>query len=463
MKNRIFSILFLLPVLWTLSCKSNRSGNQGKPGPDEHPRNIVFIVVDDLNNTLGCYDHPLVQTPNIDRLADHGLLFRKAYNNFAVCNPSRSSFLTGLRPETLGILNNRVTLKSVLSDRITLPALFRQNGYHTISIGKVFNGNSARNDTNAWDEEYHFGPTELGRQGNGRNMTGGELPWCRWLEAEGGDEDQADGKTAAKAVEFIRKDHDKPFFMGLGFAKPHDPFHAPKKYYEPYPLEVCTPPELPEGWSPAYDHSLPGETRVFNGFTDLEKREFLRSYYACTSFMDAQLGKVLDALEEEGLMDNTMIVFFGDHGYHLGEHNWWNKVTVYEKSHNSPLIIVNGNTEIAGKETHAMVEFLDFYPTLASIFELEGVPGYLEGKSFEKLFENPETSFRDHVNILTLRGKMTGRSVKTEKWRYIEWDDGNMGVELYDQRKDPLEYNNLASRPGYEDVMQEMKELILKP
>jgi uncharacterized sulfatase len=443
------------------SCRD--TGKSGTDNSVKKPVNVVFIVVDDLNNTIGCYGHPTVQTPNIDKLATKGLLFRNAYNNFAVCNPSRSSFLTGLRPETLGILNNRVPLNSVLGDRITLPALFRQNGYYTINIGKVFNGSSARNDTTAWDEEYHFGATELGRQGTGRNMSQDRLAWCRWLMAEGTDEDQQDGKTAAKAIEFLKREHDKPFFLGLGFAKPHDPFNAPKKYFEPYPLELCTPPSLPEGWQPPYDHTLPDQTSVFNDFTDTDKREFLRSYYACTSFMDAQLGRVLDAMEDLGLMKNTMVVFFGDHGYHLGEHNWWNKVTVYEKCHGTPLIIMTGDSTVAGSETTAFVEFLDLYPTLASYFGLEGIPEYLEGESFEKILQEPDTSFRDHVNTLTVRGEMIGRSVKTREWRYTEWDDGKQGTELYDQLKDPREYTNLSDLPEYQDIKEEMKKLIIKP
>ena len=461
-RAQLLSFIFLCFALagWIVSCQNSAKGGSDKS--EVRPVNVLFIVVDDLNNTLGCYGHPTVKTPNIDRLASKGLLFRKAYNNFAVCNPSRSSFLTGLRPETLGILDNRVPLKTVLGGRTTLPALFRRNGYHTVSIGKVFHGRSEKNDTSAWDEEYHFGPTELGRQGVGRNMSQDQLAWCRWLEAEGSDEDQQDGQTAAKAVEFLKRDHDKPFFMGLGFAKPHDPFNAPKKYFEPYPLDLCIPPSVPEDWTPPYDHTLPNQTSIFDKFTDRERREFLRSYYACTSFMDAQLGKVLDALEEEGLLENTMIVFFGDHGYHLGEHNWWNKVTVYEKCHQAPLIIMNGDPTLAGRETTAFVEFLDLYPTIADCCNLDSIPEYLEGKSFEILLRNPDAGFRDHVNILTRRGGMIGRSVKTREWRYTEWDDGIRGTELYNQLTDPLEYDNLSGRPEYRDIMEYMKKLIIK-
>jgi len=461
---KITAVLCIAAATLFSSCGMNKSGKGTGSEPSGKPLNVLFIVSDDLNNTVGCYGHPIVQTPNIDKLASKGLLFRRAYNNFAGCNPSRSSFLTGLRPETLGVLTNQTPLGSVLGDRVTLPALFRQNGYYTFSVGKVFHGKGLQHDPNAWDEEYHFRATEIGKQGVGRNLTGGLYSWCKWLEAEGGDEDQQEGQTAAKAIEFLKRDHEKPFFLGLGMAKPHDPFIAPKKYFEPYPLDICTPPEIPEGWTLPYEHTVgawwaPG----FATFTDQERREYIRAYYACTSFMDAQLGKVLDALEEEGLMENTVIVFFGDHGFSLGEHNWWNKGTLYETSHHTPLIIVTGNEEIAGKETDAMVEFLDFYPTLASMFDLEGTPAYLEGESFEEVLEHPETSFRDHVTTVMIRENMMGRAVKTNEWRYTEWDNGAMGRELYNQLEDPYEYNNLADQPGHQALMEELSTLIIRP
>ena len=453
MKLRLFLFIFLMLFVASLySCND---------GQGQAPPNVVFIVVDDLNNTLACYGHPLVQTPNVDRLAEQGILFRNAYCNYAVCNPSRSSFLTGLRPESIGILSNRIPLQSVLGDRITMPSLFRRNGYYTVSIGKVFNGSNEKNDPTAWDEIYHFQSTDIGNQGEGRNLTGGKLRWCRWLAAEGTDEDQIDGQTAKKAIEFLKTEHDKPFFLAVGMAKPHDPFHAPKKYFDLYPIEDCVPPEIPAGWEPPYPHSLPGETETFNKFTDQERMEFLRSYYACTSFMDAQLGKILNTLEEEGLMENTLILFFGDHGYHLGEHGWWNKVTIYQKSHNAPLIMYTGNPDVAGTETDAMVEFLDFYPTLANYCKLDSIPDYLEGMDFGTVLKDPGSSFRDHVNSIIKRGDFMGRTVKTREWRYTEWDDGKRGNELYDQLNDPLEYNNLSGDPAYDSLKAVMKSLII--
>ena len=450
-------ILTVIAAL-SLSCKGNRD-NAGEK--DENPKtNVLFIVIDDLTTTLGCYDHPLVKTPNIDRLASTGIQFEHAYCNYAVCNPSRSSFLLGLRPETTTILDNRKALQSVIGDKVSLPYLFKNNGYHTMSLGKIFHTTREdHNDFKAWDEVVDYKATELGRKGEKRNMTEDKLKWCWWMMAEGEDEDQSDGQIAAKAVEFIKSDHSKPFFLAVGFHKPHDPFIAPKKYFDLYPLEDCTPPELPEGWQPVYKHSLPGETVTFNKFTDREKREFLRSYYACSSFMDAQVGKVLKALEESGQMENTLIVFFGDHGYHLGEHNWWNKVTIYEKGTNAPFIVA-GPKVAKGKKSQAMFEFIDIYPTLADYANLDSIPDYLEGLSFSKVLGDPSLPFRSEVYAVVRRGEMLGRMVKNEKWRYIEWAEGEKGRELYDQENDPIEYNNLAENPDYEEINKNMKELL---
>ncbi|MFY0653489.1 MAG: sulfatase [Cyclobacteriaceae bacterium] len=424
-------------------------------------RNVLFIVVDDLNTTLGCYGHPLVKTPNIDRLAKMGVKFENAHCNFAVCNPSRSSFLTGLKPETTTILDNRKTFQSVLGDRVTLPALFKQNGFYTMGLGKIFHRQEEQhNDYSGWDERYAFKETDLGKQGEGRNITDGVLKWCHWRAAAGGDEDQQDGQIAKKAVEFIKKDKDKPFFLAVGFKKPHDPFIAPKKYFDMYPLANCDPPKLPDGWQAPYEHSLPGQTKVFDKFDDQDKREFLRSYYACTSFMDAQVGKLLSALEESGQMENTLILFFGDHGYHLGEHNWWNKVTVYEKGTNAPFIMAGQSVGKKGVNSESMFEFIDIYPTLADLFDLESTPGDLEGKSFAKVVENPTLPFRSEVRAVISRGDMLGRMVKNEDWRYIEWDHGKKGRELYDQHKDPIEYNNLAENAEFEAINKKMSVLL---
>jgi len=433
---------------------------EGKSAEGKKDKNLLFIVVDDLNTTLGCYGHPVVKTPNIDKLAKSGIQFNHAYCNYAVCNPSRSSFLTGLKPESIGILDNKKALQSVLGDRITLPDLFHQNGYNTMSLGKIFHGSGDHNDLKAWDEIHTFSATETGKTGEKRNMTDGALKWCEWMAAEGTDEDQQDGQIAKKAVEFIKTKRDKPFFLAVGFHKPHDPFIAPGKYFDMYPLSLCKPPSLPEGWIPPYKHTLPGETSVFNKFTDHDKREFLRSYYACTSFTDAQVGKLLVALEETGQLDNTLIILFGDHGYHLGEHNWWNKVTIFEKGTNAPFIMAGQSVGKKGVKSNAMFEYIDIYPTLADLFQLRNKPDYLEGKSFAKVVRSPSKSFRSEVRAIIGRGGMLGRTVKNSEWRYSEWDNGEMGRELYNEINDPMEYHNLAENQEYKNVVSKMRSLL---
>ena len=451
-------LLFIAAISILVGCTSSKSNSNTEEKKTD--KNVLFIIVDDLNTTLGCYGHPLVKTPNVDKLANMGVRFKHAYSNYAVCGPSRGSFLTGLKPESIGILDNRTPLQSVLGDKITLPSLFRQNGFYTMSLGKIFHGSKDHNDPNAWDEIYGYSATALGKKGETRNITDGVLKWCHWKAAEGDDEDQADGQIAKKAVEFIKAEKEKPFFLAVGFHKPHDPFIAPKKYFDMYPLEDCDPPELPEGWTPPYKHTLPGATTVFNKFTDQDKREFLRSYYACTSFMDAQVGKLLDALKESGQMENTLIVFFGDHGYHLGEHNWWNKVTVFEKGTNPPFIIAGQSVGQKGVDADAMFEYIDIYPTMANLFQLKNTPEYLEGKSFAEVIKDPALPFREEVRAIISRGEMLGRMVKNENYRYVEWDNGKKGRELYDQKNDPIEYNNLAENPEYLSVVSEMRTLL---
>ncbi len=425
-------------------------------------QNVLFIIVDDLKPTLGTYGHPLVKTPNIDQLAKSGVQFNNAHCNFAVCGPSRGSFLTGLRPETLGILNNTTPLQSVLGDKITLPYLFKKNGFETIGIGKTFHDKEPdHEDAKAWDAYYKFEPTELGLTGERRNLTNAQtMPWCYWQATEGTDDDQEDGLIAKKAVELIKTKRDKPFFLAVGLKKPHDPYVAPKKYFDMYPLADCNPVELPEGYQLPYEHSLLPWSKEFDKMTDNDQREFLRSYYACTSFMDAQVGRLIDALKESGQLENTLIVFFGDHGYHLGENNWWNKVTVYEQGTRAPFIIAGNAVKKKGVKSEAMFEFIDIYPTMAELMNLQNTPDYLEGKSFAKVVADPELSFKNEVFAVTKRGDMIGHMVKNEDWRYIEWDNGENGRELYNQKNDPGEYQNLADNATYDSVMAELKVLL---
>jgi iduronate 2-sulfatase len=429
-------------------------------GSSQRRPNVLFIVVDDLNNSLGCYGHSVVKSPNIDRLAARGIRFDRAYCQFTVCNPSRTSFLTGLRPDSTGILNNATPFRSKLPDVVTLPQLFRKNGYFTARIGKVFHSAKNMDDPQAWDVTSDPKGTPLGKKGQGRNLTGGRVKWCRWLAAQGDDEDQSDGQVAAEAIGLLEEHRHNPFFLAVGFHKPHDPFFAPKRYFDLYPLERLRPPKDPPDRSAELSQAIAsGWKAEFDRFTDRERREFMRAYYAGISFMDAQLGKIIAALDRLELWHNTIVVFFGDHGYHLGERGWWNKNTVFELSARAPLIAVTPQMKRKGKSCSQIIEFVDIYPTLADLCGLSA-PANLEGTSFKPLLNDPELSWKKTAFTQVQRGRIAGRSVRTTRWRYTEWDEGKQGVELYDHDTDPGEYYNLAGDPQHTQTIAKLRKLL---
>lgn len=439
-------------------------------GDDPRPAgrfNVLFIVADDLRTDLGCYGHPLVQSPNIDRLAARGVRFDRAYCQYPVCNPSRSSFLTGLRPDRTGILDNSTHFRRRNPAVVTLPQLFRQQGYFTASLGKVFHRGLTMedlrpdmDDPKSWDVARYFQATPTGLMGEGRNLTGGRLAWCRWLAADGSDEDQPDGQIAREAVRLLETHRDRPFFLAVGFHKPHDPFIAPRRYFEPYPLDGLQLSRDPVRQTADPPLAIPkGMKAEFDRFTDRERREFLRAYYACTSFTDAQIGKVLATLTRLGLDQKTVIVFLGDHGYHLGERGWWNKNTLYEWSARAPLIVAIPSMKTAGQGCARLVEFVDVAPTL---IELCGLPplAALEGTSFCPLLTDPNRPWKRAAFTQVQRGKIAGRSVRTERWRYTEWDDGKAGTELFDHEHDPHENDNRARDPAHHATAASLRQLL---
>jgi iduronate 2-sulfatase len=432
------------------------------------PMNVLFIVVDDLRPELGCYGVDGVVSPNIDRLADKGMLCRHAYAQYPVCNPSRASFLSGKRPDEIGIVSNTVPFRKVLPDLVSLPQLFRQNGYFTAGIGKIFhlaeplNGkNLLFEDPLSWDYFHDSlqGTTPIGRKGEGRNLTKGRLSWCTWKAAEGGDLDQPDGQNAAAAIRILEEKRDKPFFMGLGFHKPHDPFIAPKKYFNLYPEGKTKLAAEPEDRSKRVKYALPNETD-FATFSDQERREFKRAYQACVSFTDAQIGKVFATMDRLKLWGNTIVILIGDHGYHLGEHDWWNKVTVYEPCAGAPMIVWVPGAKGMGRPTSALIEFLDIYPTLVDYAGLK--PAHdLSGKSLRPVMENPDSPGKSAAYTQVNRGKTVGRSVRTARWRYTEWGpDGNDGIELYDHSTDSGEHHNLGMKPEAAEATKGLSKLL---
>lgn len=431
--------------------------------------NVLMIVVDDLRTELNCYGVKAVHSPNIDRLARKGMLFENAYAQYPVCNPSRSSFLTGLRPDEVGITSNTVPLRRVWPDLVTLPQLFRENGYYTAGLGKIYHlsvdevtkeGHKVLfEDPKSWD--YFFdalhNTTELGRKGEGRNLTGGKIPWATWQATEGDDVDQPDGQITEEVIRVLEENHEKPFFIGYGIHKPHDPFIAPKKYFDLYPKGRTELAKEPEDRITPPKLAVPNH-RDFAEFTDKERREFKRAYHAGVSFADAQIGKVFETMDRLKLWDNTIVIIMGDHGYHLGEHGWWNKVTLFEDGSRAPMIIWVPEASGMGQPTDSIMEFVDLYPTLIDYAGLEA-PHELSGISMRPIFDDPQAETKKAAYSQVNRGPHVGRSVRTARWRYTEWgEDGKLGAELYDHSKDSGEYYNLAENPEYTTIRSYMKK-----
>jgi len=420
------------------------------------PHNVLFIVIDDLRDNVGCYGDPLARTPHIDQLAGRGLRFDRAYCQYPLCNASRSSVLTGLRPDTIRVYGNGDRWRDSVPDAVTLPRLFRSNGYFTARVGKVFHDGAANTDPNAWDVSLNPQNGPDAEKGEGRSMS--SLPWCRWVASEGADEEHRDVLTATESIRLLEQHHGQPFFLAVGLRRPHDPFVAPKRYFDLYPFEKMTPHVDPPERSPDVPHALAAPDR-FASFTDRERREFLRSYYACTSFMDAELGRVLDTLDRLDLWDSTIVIFFSDHGYHLGEREWWNKNTVFELSARAPMLVWSPGMKANGRATSRLVEFVDIYPTVAELAGIP-VPAGLEGRSFHTLLDDPNGAAKQAAYTQVRHGEIMGRSVRTERWRYTEWDGGRAGRELYDHNTDPGEWQNLAADPSHAETIAELSRMV---
>lgn len=432
------------------------------------PPNVLFIIADDLRPELNCYGMEGIISPNIDRLAEMGMLFHNAYAQYSVCNPSRASFLTGLRPEKAGIVSNKTRFREAMPDIVSLPQLFRQNGYFTAGIGKIFHMGQDEtgeaklfHDPLSWDyffDSLHDAP-RIGRTGEGRNLTDGRLKWCAWLAANGGDDAQPDGINTKAALRIIEERHAEPFFLALGLHKPHDPFIAPKEYFELYPKGSTKLPVAPPDRSPQVRLAIPN-SGDFDAFTDKERREFKRAYQACVSFIDAQIGKIFDAMDRHNLWDNTIVIMIGDHGYHLGEHGWWNKVTVHEIGSRAPMIAWIPGAKGMGRPTRALTEFVDLYPTLVDYAGLKA-PHAFCGHSLRPVFDAPDHPGKDAAFSQVYRGKIAGRSVRTQRWRYTEWGpQGRQGIELYDHESDQGEYYNLADHAAHAETRKHHAKLL---
>ena len=436
-----------------------------------HKPNVLFLICDDLNCDLGCYGHRLVQSPNIDRLAERGVRFEHAYCQYPLCGPSRASFMTGLYPDQTLVRRNAIYIREHIPNVKTMAQMFRDNGYFATRIGKIFHynvpahiGTSGHDDPYSWD--YTINPR--GRDKDEEDLIfslrpgsfGGTLSW---LAADGTDEEQTDGIAATEAVRLLKEyaRQKRRFFLAVGLFRPHTPYVAPKKYFDMYPLEKIVVPRVPEGYldtlpEPARQSLLRKKEQV-NLPEDLA-RQAIQAYYASITFADAQLGRILDALDETGLADETIIVFTSDHGYHMGEHGYYQKTTLFENATRVPLIIAGPGVTAAGRSTPALVEMVDIYPTLAELTGLKP-PEYLSGVSLAAVLNDPTASPRQSA----LTQYASGYSIRTPRYRYTEWGkQGKDGAELYDRQTDPEELVNLAGRADRAAVIERLSKLLRK-
>ncbi|MCB9953751.1 MAG: sulfatase [Planctomycetaceae bacterium] len=447
----------------------------------DHP-NVLFIAVDDLACALGCYGDTRANTPNIDRLAATGVCFERAYNQLPLCNPTRASVMTGLRPDQIKVYDLDRHFRDEVPDVVTLPQAFMKAGYSAQRVGKIYHYNvPASIGTDGFDDPPSWQCTinPSGRDKREEDLIFNAEPHRQisaalsWLAAEGEDEEQTDGMIASAAIELMEKRGEEPFFLGVGFFRPHTPYVAPKKYFDMYPVEQLQLPYAPPGDRDdipvaAFAHNCPVPNYNLEEPILLQA---LQAYYACVSFVDAQVGRLLDAVERLGLEENTIIVLWSDHGYHLGEHNGvWQKRTLFEQSARSPLIVRVPGASGNGQACQQIVEYVDIYPTLLDVAGLPAEPN-LAGQSLRPLLNDPGKEWNGVAVTQVLRPAddrlkrpVMGCSIRTNRWRYTEWGEGRNGLELYDHESDPQEFNNLAVRADAEtaEVMQELRKLLRK-
>jgi iduronate 2-sulfatase len=493
-KNPMQRLTQLLTILFLALTGSRQSIASDKP-------NVLFVAVDDLTCSLGCYGHPFARTPSIDSLAAQGVRFDRAYCQIPLCNPSRASVMTGMRPDEIRVYDLDRHFREQVPSLITLPQLFRRNGWTVGRVGKLYHydvpagiGTNGLDDPPSWD----FVINPKGRDVADQNLITNPTPQrpvsaaLSWLEADGEDVEQTDGLIASEALQFLANVGDEPFFLGVGFFRPHTPYVAPRKYFELYPLDKLALPTSPPGDRDdiprfAFAHNNPTPNYGLDTDTCLTA---LQAYLATVSFVDAQVGRLIEGLDSLGLADNTIVVLWSDHGYHLGEHNGiWQKRTLFEQSARSPLIIYapdailrdtgirtsktsDGRNRIErvvsgvaasgnGHSCERIVEFVDIYPTVAELCGLD-ITSTLAGRSLVPLLREPQTAWNHAAFTQILRpgaGKpVMGRTIRTNRWRYTEWDEGREGTELYDHWNDPDEFTNLATDRRFTPVITGLRK-----
>jgi len=456
-----------LRLLRAFACCLGLATVQADDGTNSGRLNVLFIAIDDLRPELGCYGDTVAKTPNIDRVAKAGVVFGRAYCQQAVCSPSRTSMLTGCRPDTTKVWDLSTHFRKALPGAVTLPQHFKNNGYVTRGLGKIYH--SGLDDELSWSVPSTNPKSPHGAE---RRKDGSRGPA---FEIYQGPEDKLfDGELSAMAVAALGelKGQSKPFFLAVGFIKPHLPFIAPRKYWDLYdPAAIpLAPNPFPQQGVPSYAVPAGGELHSYGGvpkervLPDDSARQLKHGYHAATSFVDAQVGKLLDELDRLKLTDNTIVVIWGDHGWKLGEHAAWAKHTNVENDTRAPLIISVPGMANAGKTTPALVEFVDIYPSLA---EIAGLPGPVkhEGLSFKPLLDDPSRPWKTAAFSQYPRGKgkneLMGYSMRTNQYRFTQWvnrgdPDKVAAVELYDHQKDPQENTNVANDPANEAIVRKL-------
>jgi arylsulfatase A-like enzyme len=432
--------------------------------------NVLFIISDDLTATaLSCYENKACKTPNIDRLAAKGTRFTRTFCQFPVCGPSRASFMSGYYPHATGSMGYNSGRQNI-GDRATWSQHFINNGYYAARVSKIYHmgvpihivkGSNGTDDKASWTERFNSQGPEWMVPGDGelleknpdgtKPVKGGNT--LELVKADGGDMVHSDGKTAQKACELLRKHKDEPFFLAVGFVRPHVPFVSPRAYYEPYEWNNIVLPEKVAGdWDDIPKAGINYRTSVNLNLNTEQEKKAVAAYYASVAFMDAQVGKVLDTLREEGLEDNTIVIFTSDHGFHLCEHDFWMKVGLMDESSRVPLII-----SVPGKKPavcDSFTELIDLYPTVAELCGLD-VPTRLQGKSLVKILDDPSATVRDAAFCVNNNSFL----LRTDQWAYIQHGkNAELGMQLYDMENDPKQYTNLAEKSEYRDLIERFKK-----
>lgn len=433
-------------------------------------KNVLFIICDDLNTDLGVYGHPLVKSPNIDRLASEGVKFSQAYCQYPLCGPSRASFMTGLYPDQDLIHQNAILLRDRLPGVQSMSQMFSRQGYTAVRIGKIYHynvpadiGNDGHDDPLSWDVK--FNPKGRDKTDEAKVVTlqpGKYGATLSWLAADGTDEEQTDGIAATHAVKLLGEyaKSKTPFFMAVGLYRPHTPYVAPKKYFDWYPVDKIKVPTVPAGYLETLPKpaalSISRKKDQLNLDPKIAKQA-IQGYYASISFADAQIGRILEGLKAAGLEDDTIVIFTSDHGYHMGEHGHYQKTTLFENATHVPLIIKVPGMKTAGQATRAPAEMVDFYPTLAELCELPNAPKYLPGVSLAPVLADVKA--RPRTTALTQYSN--GYSLRNARYRLTLWgDDGAEGVEFYDRRTDPEEMKNLAGDATHARRIEKLTSLL---